>query len=411
MTRGSDTGTVKLENRRVILDVFRRHPTLTVAEAAALTGISVPTVRRVSEFFKKKHLLIPVGKGESTDEGGKKPILLAFNAEYRYALCHQILADGLLCAVADMRGRLLGESSISFPGNTRLKTLLAHIKKTSVELQEKLRITNTAIAGVVIGCHGVTNSQTGCISSSPYYPSWGSDIPFRRLVADLFGDALPVYIDNSNRFEAYAEMRVGQALGKTDFIIIDGETDGIGGGLVLDGAIWHGDQHLAGEIGHMLVDVAGNKRCTCGGYGCLETVACVQSLVEAARAGYPTHKDSRLFKRRTPDEVSFSTVYEMANSGDRFAKQLVENQARWLAMGILNVLMVADPALVVLQGPFAKGGAFLVQSLKRAIDRLSMPRLKKTVQISLSTFGRERALMGGAHFLADTFFADADIYE
>lgn len=409
MAEPRDASALKAENRKIVLDLFRSSPVMTIAEAADACGLSRPTVRRVTDFLKKKRLLLPSGKGDSTEEGGKKPLLLAFNAAYRHILCFQILADGLLSGVCDLRGRLLAEMSVAFPENTPLDAILGHMRRTGEAMREDLRLRPVDFAGVVLGCHGVTDSAAGVISSSPYYPSWGEDIPIKRLTKALFDSSLPVFIDNWNRFDAYAEMRVGKARGCADFITIDGETDGLGGGLVMDGVLWRGNQYLAGEIGHMVVDASGALPCTCGGRGCLQTVACMKKLEEDARRGFDKNRASLLFLRRPPAEVSHIEIYAAANAGDPFARELVDEQARWLGIGIVNVAMVADPARVLLLGPYAKGGPYLIESLKRHLETLTMPRLKKKVEIVCSSFGRERGLVGAAHFVADAYLAEPSL--
>lgn len=400
----------KLENRRHILNTFRKNRISTVAESAELCGLSKATAHRIAEFLQKKKLLLPVGKGVSGDEGGKKPTLLTFNAGYKYILCYQMLASSLLSAISDMNGRLLAENSVAFADNAPLKVLLQHMKNAYDSMSASLHLRLDNFAGVVVGCHGVTNSAEGTISSSPYFPSWGSDIPFKKLAAKLFDKPVPIHIDNSNRYDAYAELSAGQARGKKSFIVIDGETDGLGAGLVLNGALWRGSHFLSGEIGHMTVDPAGERQCTCGGRGCLETMASMSSLVADARNGYAANRSSLLFKKMAPGEISYIDVYDMANAGDEFARTIVAEQARWLAIGIANTALVADPELVVLQGPYAKGGEYFIQSLRGHLNRAGLPRMPKTIGIVYSSFGRERGIVGSAFYVADLFFEDIELY-
>ncbi|MCC8115728.1 MAG: ROK family protein, partial [Planctomycetes bacterium] len=232
-----------------------------------------------------------------------------------------------------------------------------------------------------------------------------------RLVAALCAVPLPVFMDNSNRYSAYAEMRTGAARDRKSFLVMDGEAEGLGAGLVLDGVLWHGGHYMAGEIGHMIVDPTGSCVCHCGARGCLETVACVATLVRGAKDGFADHRDSLLFSRMQPGEVSFIDVYDVANAGDEFAQSLVDAQARWLAIGIVNVTLVADPDLVILQGPYARGGDYLLARLLHHMSQFAHPRLKRYPEVVYSRFGRERVLVGGSHYVADRFYSDESLYE
>lgn len=405
-----DQNDTKIENRRQVLDAFRKGQIATVAEAAKICSVSSATAHRIAEFLRSKKFLLPVGKGVSGEDGGKKPTLYVFNAGFKYILCYQMLANSLLSAVSDMSGRLLAENSVSFQENAPLKLVLHHMARAYENMSAGPYLGIDNFAGVVVGCHGVTNSTEGVILSSPYFPSWGSSIPFSRLAAKLFEKPIPIYIDNSNRYDAYAEMRMGQARDRKSFIVIDGETDGLGAGLMLGGTLWRGGRFLSGEIGHMTVDPTGARACTCGGRGCLETMASMNSLVAGARGGYSGNRRSLLFQKMKPGEISYIDVYDAANAGDAFARDVVEEQARWLAIGIANTVLVADPDLVILQGPYSRGGDFFVRMLHRHIDRAGLPRMQKNIEIVCSKFGRERGLVGAAHYVADLFFEHQELY-
>lgn len=406
-----DMAETKRENRKSVLDAFRTTTISTVAEAAELCGLSRATAHRVVEFLRKKNLLLAIGKGASTDEGGKKPTLLTLNAGYKYILCYQILQNALMAAISDMRGKLLTESSYAFPDNTPLDTILGLMKSAYGTMTSGLHLEFDNFAGIVVGSHGITDWRDGIVSGSAYFTSWGADIPFSRLVADLFPGSIPVHIDNWNRYDAYAEMRIGLGRGVDNFMVIDGEVSGIGAGVVLNGELWRGNRFLAGEIGHMTVDSTGQRTCTCGAKGCLEIMASMNALVDSARAGYADHKQSLLFANRAPDEISYRDVYDSANAGDRLAQKAVADQARWLAIAIANVSLAADPDLVILQGPFAKGGDYFFEQIRLHLDATGLPQIKKAVGIAASPFGRERGLVGGALYVADRFFVDPALYQ
>ncbi|MCC8167452.1 MAG: ROK family protein, partial [Planctomycetes bacterium] len=90
------------------------------------------------------------------------------------------------------------------------------------------------------------------------------------------------------------------------------------------------------EIGHLTDAPPGARACPWGSRGCRETMVSMNSLVQSARDGYPDNRDSLLFKRMTPGEVSHRDIYDAANAGDRFARAVVDDHARWLGIGIAN---------------------------------------------------------------------------
>lgn len=403
--------TTKIANRKTALDAFRRTHHMSSSEGSEVAGQSRSTAHRAIEFLCRKKLLLVAGKGQSTDNGGKKPLLLALNATYRHVLCFHIQVGGLTAGITDLRGRLIAESSVFFPPDSPLDLVMGHMKNAYENMSGGLQLKEKDFAGVAVGCNGVADVDSGILSSSPNFRSWGNDIPLKSLVERIFKSPPPVFIDNSNRFDAYAEFRVGLARDIRNFIILDGHRDGLGAGVVVDGALWRGKRRLAGEIGHITVEAASEHLCTCGARGCLEALVSMTVLEKAARAGYRDNRKSLIFSRTPPDNVSYITIYNAANAGDPFARQLVEDQAGWLAMGINAAAMILDPDAVILQGTFAKGGDFLLHALNEQVARLGLPRLKDKVEILHSNLGRDRCLIGQAHYVADIFFQAPALYE
>lgn len=406
----SDKNETKIENRREVLDTFRKGQIITVAEVSSRSGLSKATVHRVVEFLQKKKLVLPAGKGVSGDEGGKKPILFTFNAGYKYVLCYQILANALLSGISDMRGNFLAEQSVTFANDTPLETVLEKMHSAFDDMASHLHLGLEHFAGVVIGSHGITNAEEGIVLASPYFPSWGANIPLVEMVQKLFDRPIAVYIDNSNRYNAYAEMRAGQAQESGNFIVIDGELHGVGAGIVINGILWRGNHFLSGEIGHLTVDPTGKRKCTCGNRGCLETMASMNSLINNALEGAKKNSGSLLAKKIAGGSISHRDIYDIANAGDDFARSVVEEQARWLAIAIGSVSLIADPDVVILQGPYARGGAFFLERLNYFINHGGLPQMPKNISLRYSGFDRQRGLIGGAHFVADKFYSDMSLY-
>lgn len=399
--------TTKTASRKQALEAFREKPYISSTEVSGLTGMSRSTTHRAVEFLRGQNLLVVAGKGQSTDSGGKKPVLLGLNLTYRHILCYHIQVGGLTAGIADLKGRILVERALSFSPNSPLAPVLSHMDACRRGMADDLGLRDADFAGVGVGCDGVADTDSGILSSSPNYRSWGEDIPLKQLVEDMFDSPPPVYIDNSNRFGAYAEYRAGKARGVKNFLVLDGHKTGVGAGVVVGGELWRGRRRLAGEIGHMTVDPHSDRVCSCGARGCLETLTHMSYLEELARNGYEQNKKSLVFA----SDPSYSAVYQAANAGDAFACSIVDVQAGWLAVGINAAALLLDPDLIVLQGAFTEGGGYLLESVQRLAAGLGFPRIKDKAEIVHSSLGRERCLAGQAHYVADKFFSDTALYE
>src|SRR5690606_5253788 len=124
-----------------------------------------------------------------------------------------------------------------------------------------------------------------------------------------------------------------------------------GGGIVLDGEIYHGVSDVAGEIGHMTIDSNG-RRCKCGNYGCLEAYASGPAIalraVEGIEAGVETVLPELVGGRL--EDITAATVYEGVVQGDPYATEVMKDTAKFLGAGVANIVNVLNPEMVVIAG-------------------------------------------------------------
>ena len=203
------------------------------------------------------------------------------------------------------------------------------------------------VDGVGLAVPGLFDAGTGDIVLFPNLPgAWAG----RPLVAEL-GAALgrSISLVNDARAGALAETRLGAAAGcKTVVYLVLGT--GVGGGIVVDGRLHTGPHGRAGEIGHQVLVVDGD-RCGCGNRGCLEAYASAAAL-------------SRLGGRQTPEAVAAA-----AQAGDQVARAALESVAARLAHGLGNVVTLLLPERVVIGGGVAAAGELLLGPLRRELAR------------------------------------------
>jgi glucokinase len=221
------------------------------------------------------------------------------------------------------------------------------------------------IAGVGVGAPGPLDTRSGIVLLTPNL-GW-VNMPLRKIIHDRLG--LPTALDNDANCAVLGEWWVGAARGARHAIGITIGT-GIGGGLVLDGKLYHGASDVAGEIGHTTIDTEG-RRCKCGNYGCLEAYASGPNIamraIEAAEAGAETSL-SRLVEGDLR-KITAQTVYEAAREGDELALEVVNDTAKFLGAGIANLLNIFNPEVVVVCGGVTLAGDHLFVPLRREVAR------------------------------------------
>jgi glucokinase len=220
--------------------------------------------------------------------------------------------------------------------------------------------------GVGVGAPGPLDREKGIVLVAPNL-GW-RDFPLRDRIHERVG--LPTTLDNDANCATFGEWWQGAARGARNVIGMTIGT-GIGGGLILDGALYHGASDMAGEVGHTTIDLNG-RHCKCGNYGCLEAYASGPAIATRARevlvreeveSSIPSMVDGRL------EEITAQTIYDAAKRGDPVASEIVRDTARYLGAGIANLLNIFNPDTVVIAGGVTAAGDALFVPLRAEVRR------------------------------------------
>jgi glucokinase len=219
--------------------------------------------------------------------------------------------------------------------------------------------------GVGIGAPGPLDREKGLVIVTPNL-GW-KNFPLRDEVSQRVG--IPAALDNDANCATFGEWWLGAARGAKHVVGLTIGT-GIGGGLILDGKLFHGASDVAGEIGHTTIDSTG-RRCKCGNYGCIEAYASGPAIADRAREALSGGERSVLpeLVNGKLETITAQTVYEAASLGDDVAKQVVRETAQFLGAGIANLLNIFNPEVVVIAGGVTQAGDALFEPLRAEVRR------------------------------------------
>jgi len=244
--------------------------------------------------------------------------------------------------------------------------------------------------GVGIGAPGPLDRERGIVLIAPNL-GW-RDFPLRDSIAERVG--LPSTLDNDANCATLGEWWCGAAQGGRNVVGITIGT-GIGGGLIFDGALYHGSSDVAGEIGHATIDSTG-RRCKCGNYGCLEAYASGPAIAERAREALAGDETSILPQLVDGDtaRITAQTVYEAAKRGDEIAREVVRETARFLGTGVANLVNVFNPDVVVLAGGVTAAGDALFEPLRAEVRRRAFRPAVEACRIVPGSLGGYAGVVG-----------------
>jgi glucokinase len=231
-----------------------------------------------------------------------------------------------------------------------------------------------APAAIGVSFGGPADYTTGRVRLSHHVPGW-ENMPLQAMLENEFH--APARIDNDANVAALGEYRFGAGQGASSLMYITVST-GVGGGWILNGDIWRGQDGMAGELGHVVVDPAGPV-CLCGKRGCVERLASGPYLAQHARELLTADPASGAILRGLAGgaitQVDARRVAEAAAQGDPLAAQVLTEAAHHLGVGIGNAANLINPGRFVLGGGVTKSGDLWWQAVRQAARATALPEV------------------------------------
>jgi glucokinase len=191
---------------------------------------------------------------------------------------------------------------------------------------------------------------------------------------------------------ALAEQWVGAGRGAHSLVLLTLGT-GIGGGIVLDGRIWHGANGVAGEIGHMCIEPQG-RPCPCGNRGCFERYASATGMVLSLKGAIERGAQTPLAARL--ESVTARDISEAAAAGDAAAAQVLERTARYLGLGVSNLMHILNPHVIAFSGGVTAAGAMLMDPVMDEMRSRTLEASRRDVRVCFAELPHDAGIIGAA---------------
>ena len=306
-------------------------------------------------------------------------------------------------ALADLNGKILYRARRSLEHVPDTETVLRLLDEMLAEVTapERLRDGRILRAGVAVG--GLVDASLGVVRTLRHAHGW-DNFPLQDYLAERLD--VPCIIDNNANAAALAEVQSGaaspaglegSARRAERVVLYVGLGRGIGGGLVVNGKIYHGTTSTAGEIGHMQVKENGPE-CSCGGFGHLEALASAQAITRTMvdlSVEYPeTEAAMRRVTGSQTGRITAAQVFQLAAAGDAIAKRIVTDIHTYLGIALANIVYVIDPGIIILGGQVGQAGELLIAPLQERLNNLRPPTVGQPVRIVQSKHGAEANIVG-----------------
>ena len=390
--RAATRGTPREINRRIALNLIRTNQPISRADLARLMGTRRGVISLLVDELIRDRAIFEGATGEA--KRGRKPTFLYIDSRQRCVVGVDIRPTRTFVMVTDLVGRQLA-SVTSFPTERAPKRFIAGlVKRIKAVLSAHADLGRCEGVGIAVA--GMVESETGIVLRAPNL-GW-NDLQLRDPVAAALG--VPVQIENAGKACALAQLWGTRGTrAPVNFVYVT-VSDGLGVGIVLGGELVRGQHNIAGEFGHVPLNIDG-PRCGCGATGCWE--AFVSNLATLSR-----YFGRDLRKGPVAPDIESLTVDDLiarARGGDGRALAALSTTARYLGLGLGSVINAIDPSHVYIGGEITAAWDLIEGTVRAGLaERVLTPSAGET-PITVVAAEQYPRLRGAAALVASSSFA------
>jgi glucokinase-like ROK family protein len=385
MMKKSTQESTKLHNSRLVLRTIYRQGEISRVDVARQTGLTRTTVSEVVGRFIQDGLVVETGVSPS--RGGKPAILLRLDDDARHLVGIDLANSVFRGAVVNLRGKIVQRISLPIPERDGKAALALAFNL----IDQLLKLTDRPILGIGIGTPGLMDPVRRVVRYAVNLEWY--DLPLGDLLEQRY--SLPIYIANDSQAAALAEYTFGRQAQVNNLLVIKAGR-GVGAGIVLNGDLFYGDRHSAGEIGHIRM-VSGGELCRCGNTGCLETLVSTRTLLRRAQAIAAQQPESHLNRLvASPEEIDGDTVLQAYQAGDPSVQALIAKAGDYLGIAAAQLAGALNIEQIVLAGRLARYGDGVIAPMQKRLSQDILPTLAQNTQVAASALGDDVVILGAA---------------
>ncbi len=318
--------------------------------------------------------------------------------EKGYSIGVDLGGTNIVSAIVNYQGKIVNHLKVPTLAERGKEATIKRIIETIHENIVQSSVAPNDIIGIGIGAPGPLDVKKGIINFAPNLPGW-RDVPLKKILENEF--KMKVVLENDANAAAWGERCFGIGRGVDNLVCFTLGT-GIGGGIIIDGKIYHGSNYGAAELGHMTVNKDG-PRCNCGNYGCLEAYSSATGIKNRIKNRIEEGIKSKFLNFDNDngllESLRLKLIFETARKGDKLTKGVVEEAISYLGIAIANIANILNPEMVVLVGGITNEGNKLLIPLRREAKRRALYSNYKSLKIVIGKLGGNAGVLGAAALL------------
>jgi len=318
---------------------------------------------------------------------------MQLNKDASFVIGVDLGGTNVRAAVVEKSGKIIGE------GRTDSRAMEG-LSATVVQIVQAIRMAvadsgkhMNDVAGVGMGVPGTHKSEEGIVVWSPNFKDW-NDVQLLAPIVEQVG--VPAYMGNDANVAALGEYAFGAGRGAKVMVMFTLGT-GIGSGLVINGKNYLGVTETAPEMGHHII-LADGPRCSCGRYGCVESLARRDAIVDRAARKAHLGRHTSLLEKSGHDlrYITPAMIAEAATEGDPIAIETLNETGYYLGIAVSNAINILNPDKVVIGGGIAQAGDLLFNPIRRTVEVNALYAPLQVCEILPAQLGDDAGVLGGA---------------
>jgi len=365
------------ENKKIVLDIVRRYPGITRKEISDMTDMDPSTVSKIVSNLLDEGYVVE-GERKYLGKRGRRAIGLQVNPDVVRGIVVTVGAEISNIGISKFDGSF--EILDVFRTFSDFEEFVESVRKRIISILEN---SGGNIVGISMSIPGIVDMEKGIIRNAPHL-KWKE-----RNLKEKLNDILESYnlfliMDNEAKLSLYAESWYNEEIKNLKNGLYVYQSEGVGGALMIDGKVYRGEDFIAGEIGHMVIDPNG-RSCHCGRKGCWETFISTEAIVQSYEFMYGklegdnfNEKFMKLMSRKN-EEISW----------------ILDKMVNYITIGLLNLLNIIDPQFVILGGTMYNFSNELIKKIRERISSNLLSSTMDSIKIIKASMDMDTSRMKG----------------
>ena len=385
LSRGS-AKLIKDINRQIVLNLILKQGPISGADLAKKTKMRPSTISGILKALSALGLIVDVGTGKSTSQGGRKPVLWQIDARGGYAIGMEVIRKKFITTIMDLESKIVAKGTRRTGSFNNENQLVEEIDGEVKRILSDNQIDPKKVIGMGLGITGLVDTNKAEILQTTVLKK--RNVPLSKLLDEKMD--MGVIVENDANAAAYGEHWIG--IGKKTkhliYLEVNEEVTGIGCGIVINGQVYRGANMCAGEVGLILPSISNLYH--------KDTLVVQESILLDLVEG-------------DVEKITTDILLKAVKQNDRLALRMLEDLGEILGDEIVRMVNLLNPEMIILGGDIADASEFILEPIRNTIRRKALDAVSNVVKVEISSFGNYAVAVGAASLVLQQVYREPGV--